>query len=285
MYRNLIIDTDPGVDDALAICYLISKDLPILAISTVYGNSTLENCTINASKILNWNNKNSIPLYVGSPRPIKGKIISANSQGNNGLWRDEDAQLKFKSSSFSDLLDLIRSQKEKIDILAIGPLTNIAKIISSDNFVRNRINNVVIMAGSIGEPGNTSKGGEFNAANDPVALKQVLECKLKTILIPANVCRKYPLSLSDVKDIAKSKEMTKAISMYEYYYRNNSNFGGYNGMIAYDLIAALYILNPSLFKLEKKDVDVDLKTGNTLEKQTYDNNNYIAVDLNFNLFV
>lgn len=279
MPGKLIIDTDPGVDDALAINFILKSRLDVLAISTVFGNSSLKDCTNNARQILKWNGRQDIPIFSGSIKPLKGKQITASSHGENGLWQNNRTFSKKGTKSFKELQDLIQEQKEPVDILALGPLTNIARLISSKPSVVKNIRSVTFMAGAIGENGNTEKGGEFNAANDPLALKEVLESSVKTVMIPANICRKYIVRASDIKFLVNSKPLEDAVKMYEQYYMTDSKFGGYAGMIVYDLIAAMYSTNPEYFCTEKSSILVDLKNGETKKTNLSDiQNNLLVTD-------
>ncbi|RDX55068.1 nucleoside hydrolase [Lentinus brumalis] len=208
----VIIDTDPGVDDALALLLaLASPELEILAIVVTFGNTDARSSFINilkiyravarhierhpqdASRFPNFSQRRKTILAVGEDRPLEGDIHSAEYfHGRDGLagiserhpdlnvddeWPSEHPQIKLSKKSGVDVaVDLLKAEPERsITYVALGPLTNLGKMLRLDgDAVRNRIGRVVCMGGALDVPGNTSPVAEFNFFADPYAVKELL---------------------------------------------------------------------------------------------------------------
>jgi len=260
--RKIIIDTDPGIDDSIAIAEACYSNLNILGITTVFGNSTVKNSTRNALTILQLLDKN-IPVYAGSNKSLFGKTIRAKSQGDNGLGGFRLNNLKYQKQKIEAskfIINQLETNKNKsIDIVAIGPLTNLAIVNKKRPDLLCRVNQLIILAGVFFEKGNISQYAEFNAYNDPFALSEVLNINCGKILIPINICRKVVMRLDDFKKIQNKKikdSFTKISKLYIKYYENNKKYGGFNGGVMYDLLAISFLIRPNLFKLKKANIEV-----------------------------
>lgn len=263
--NRIIIDTDPGVDDALAIAFALSSPLDVIGISTVFGNSSVADSTQNALTIVDLLEKNT-PVYAGARRPMNGKSKRASSHGKNGLGglelKTNRTQQQAGAQKF--IVEQLRSANEPIDIVAIGPATNIALIVKNYPDVVAKIGQVVVMAGVIDAAGNITDKAEFNAYNDPLALQIVLSAPMRTVLIPADVCRKVVFT-TDVFDRIRNEGMRDAMlkltAAYITYYQQNDDFETFEGGVMYDLLAVAYILNPTLFTTINSEVRVNLDGG------------------------
>jgi inosine-uridine nucleoside N-ribohydrolase len=264
MQKNkIIIDTDPGVDDALAIAFAIKATLQIDGICTVYGNSTVTNSSKNTLSILELVNSN-IPVYEGTNKPIKGKNKLANSHGNNGLGGFYlQTNKKLNNKSALEYYQSVLSNSNKVTVVAIGPTTNIGELLIKSPKLVNKIEKIVIMGGVFNEPGNISPFAEFNVFNDPYSLELVLQSDIKEkILIPANVCRKVLFSkmvFDEIKNKKVSKGLKQITDLYINYYAKDSQYGGFEGGVMYDLLNIAYLIKPDLFTLKKERVIVETK--------------------------
>jgi|GEM_PF-1857286 len=274
MYK-LIIDTDPGVDDALAIMMAVFSKLNICGITTVYGNSTQRNCSKNALTILELI-VSKIKVYDGASAPISGQKKLAESHGENGLggFKISNLQSKPVGNAIQFYKSVLRENSSKsINILAMGPLTNLA-ILGRENYeLLSRINNIIILGGVFGEAGNITPYAEFNTYNDPEALEEVLKFPCKKTLIPANVCRKVIFNREDFEKLNRDdlkKSISKITDMYIRYYEKDKVFGGFAGGVMYDLLTVCYILDPSLFKVNSAFVSVDTSVSSTRGRTTID---------------
>ena len=184
--QKIIIDTDPGVDDALAIMLALSSRLVnVLGICTVYGNSSIENTTKNALSLIQIINQN-IPIFQGVSKPIYGNFKPANSHGQNGLGNFELKELTKCIETESAIGFYIKTldfyPPKSVTIVAIGPSTNLAilKILRPDLFTK--IKELIIMAGVFEEEGNTTKYAEFNCYCDPYSFYEILKSEVKNLI-------------------------------------------------------------------------------------------------------
>ena len=261
--EQIIIDTDPGVDDALAIAFGIKAELPIEAISTVYGNSTVENCSTNALTILELAGGN-VPVYQGAAKPMRGVNKLAESHGDNGLGgfsMDSGRRISEQTSlkHFQEVLE--RSEFGEITIVAIGPTTNIGELIEQSPELFKKTGTVIVMGGVFGEKGNVTPYAEFNVYNDPLALKMLLESKHpQIIIVPANICRQVTF-IQEIFDKITNPELATGLAkisqVYIDYYAKDTEYGGFEGGVMYDLLAVALLVDSSLFNLEKVRVVVE----------------------------
>ncbi|MCW1948964.1 MAG: nucleoside hydrolase [Candidatus Shapirobacteria bacterium] len=280
--KQIIIDTDPGVDDALAILLAISSKLNIVGITTTYGNSNIENTTRNALSILQILNSN-IPVYPGAATPLSKKSILAKSHGSNGLGNfNVDLRLQPQKISATQFLinSLSKNPNQSIDIVCLGPTTNLAllKIIRPD--LISKINQIIILGGVFNQKGNTTSKAEFNVYSDPLALKIVLEFPVAKIIIPINICRQVTFTLDELNQIKNTKisnNFKKIADFFINYYQNNQKYGGFKGGVMYDVLAIAYLANQKSFKIKKKYISVDLN-GQTQIQEKLSNNCTLITD-------
>lgn len=260
---KLIIDTDPGHDDAMAILMLLaSKNIEILAITTVAGNSSIKNTTINAQYILNLANQTSIPVYSGAAKPLKRKLIQADVHGASGLDGSENNKVKYKNncaSTTSEIIKLIEKYPQEITILTLGPLTNIAKVLKQNPKLALKTNKIVVMGGAINVPGNKSRTAEFNFFVDPEAAKIVMEAKVAKILVPLDACNNILMNENDIEKFSSGKIGQALSKMLKPYIENIAKFEGVNGAMMYDPLAAYFLVNPAAFITKMMDIVIETK--------------------------
>lgn len=184
--RKIIIDTDPGIDDAIAILLALSakKELDVLALTTVNGNVDVEKVTKNACKILEVAGRTDIPVYKGNDKPlVRARINCEEFHGDDGLGNAgaEDSEKEIETEHAVDfLIRKAEEEKGELTLVPIGPLTNIAQAVQKDSgFVKN-IQEVVIMGGAE-HGGNMSPHAEFNFWTDPEAAKIVFQAGFRKI--------------------------------------------------------------------------------------------------------
>lgn len=283
--KKIIIDTDPGVDDSLALLLALASKLKIIGITTVFGNSNIDNSTRNALTIMEIL-KSNIPIYQGASQPLIKKATLAKSHGQNGLGGFSLKNLKRKSENITAVQFLInsleKSKDKEIDILCLGPTTNLAllKIIRPD--LIKKINQIIILGGVFFESGNITSKAEFNVYNDPDALSSVLSFECKKTLIPINICRKVTFTLEDFNKINNPKISSdfKIISKnYIDYYQKDPIYGKFKGGVMYDLLVICYLLNQKIFKSEDKYIKVGSNGQTEILKNQKTNCNLI-MDVN-----
>lgn len=255
----LIIDTDPGHDDALAIMLLVKSGLfDIQAMTTVAGNSTLQNTTNNARYILDLLNS-PIPLYSGSEKPLEKPLILANVHGKSGLdGANVVKKEKLNGLAVEKIIEIVRENPGKVSIVVLGPETNIGKAFLKDPELPTLIKQVVIMGGAIDVPGNKSRVAEFNFFVDPKAAQIVFNASVRKILIPLDVCNQIPLFLDDFKKI-KGSLRKPIISMMRRFIKGIEKFEKTKGALVYDALAAYYLINSSVYEIEEVDIRVETK--------------------------
>lgn len=260
--EQIIIDTDPGVDDMLALLYAFSANLPITAISTVYGNSSLYNVTRNAGYIVkhldsNWE------IYKGASKPLTGEARRAKSHGVYGLGKvtPQDAEITQPSHESSTALLSTLNHKTTNTIFCLGPLTNIAIALRNTKIARN-IDRLIIMGGAFTEAGNTTNYAEFNCINDPEAFQAVIDAatkyKIDTVVVPVEICRKVLLTRYDLQQLerrSKFPSFRKIVEPFLDYYISNR---GYDGAVLYDVLVPLYYQHSKLFTVVPSRVCVEL---------------------------
>src|SRR3989344_4117202 len=162
----VIIDTDPGHDDALAIMLAIKSDMfDIKAITTVAGNSTIENTTRNARYILNLLDREDIPVYSGAEKPLERKLIKAVVHGRSGLEGiDPKNEPRLTNDAVEKMISIVKDNSE-ITIVTLGPLTNIALAIKKNPGIMKKVKEIITMGGAIKVPGNKNRVAEFNILN------------------------------------------------------------------------------------------------------------------------
>ncbi len=256
----LIIDTDPGCDDALAIMLLEkSGAVDVLATTTVPGNNILQQVTNNARFILDLVKSRS-PLYSGAEKPLKKELIISDIQGINGLGGVEvPSKVKLDGLAVDKIIEIVKKNPKKITILAIGPLTNIALAFKKDPSLPSLIKELVIMGGAITEPGNKSRVAEFNFFIDPDAAEIVFESSVKKVLIPLDLCMKIPLYLKDFQKLKNSNLYPIIYQMMKGYIEKTLEFENTKGAMMFDPLAAYYLLNPTAYRFEKMDIRVETK--------------------------
>lgn len=253
-----ILDTDPGHDDSMAIMLAIKAGLDISAITTVMGNSSIENTTRNARYILNLLDRNDIPVYSGASKPLEGKLVKAVVHGKSGLEGiNPKNDSKLTNNAIEKILSIVKNNKD-VTIIAIGPLTNIAQAIRKDKKLMSKVKEIVIMGGAINVPGNKSRVAEFNIFTDPKAADIVFCFPVKKTLVPLDVCNKVKLSLKDFKKI-KGDLKKPVLSMSRPYISNIYKEEGTKAAFMYDPLTIYYLINPKAYLLKKVDILVETK--------------------------
>ena len=267
---KVIIDTDPGTDDAVAILLALANfnDNEILGITTVSGNVPVERGTHNALRILSLAGRNSIEVYEGCSQPLERELVTAEwVHGNDGL-----AGLDFpkpdKEKSDIHAVDFIGSaimeSKEKVTIGVLGPMTNIAKsLIEYPDIVKN-IEKIVFMGGSaIG--GNTTPVAEFNIFVDPQAAKIVLDSGVPLAMMGLGVTQQ---ALASEERMERLKELdTKTALLFNGLMTSLNHIPLVkekfpNGTPVHDAFVTAYLINPDL--IEGIQVNVDVETSSEL---------------------
>jgi inosine-uridine nucleoside N-ribohydrolase len=258
-----IIDTDPGVDDAMAILLALnSPELKIEAITVVPGNVEAWQGLENALKIVSLANRCDIPVAGGAQHPLNQKLITAQFwHGKNGLAGVELPASKCKADTRfgPDLvIELVHKYPHEITLIPVGPLTNIALAVSKDPSIVPLVKNIVIMGGSI-TGGNVNGAAEANIYNDPEAAAIVFNAGWTVTMVGSDIgertliTRKY---LDELHQLHGSE--SDFIYKLADFYLTRSEKSGYSGAAMYDPLAVGVAFDPTLCTL--KDMHVDVET-------------------------
>ncbi len=260
----IIIDTDPGHDDALAIILLAkSNQFDIKAITTVAGNATIEDVTNNTRYILDLI-KYNIPIYSGETKPLVRKQIIAQVHGNGGLaGANVTKKEPLSGDAVSQIIRIVRENPTEVSIVVIGAQTNIAKAFLKDPELPSLIKQLVIMGGAIEAPGNKSTTAEFNIFCDPEAAKIVFESGVKIILNPLDIANNMPMFLEEFEQLNGSSLYEPIMSMMQHFIRGIEKFEKAKGALMYDPLAAYYLINPKAYTLTDMDIKVETKGEHT----------------------
>ncbi len=261
---SYIIDTDPGVDDALALAFAWGANLPIAGITTVYGNASLKQCTENALTLRATFGKYATPIYMGSEIPLKKSMRLAESHGEKGMGNFM-ANLGLQDRSQGTFLSLFERLQQPVTMLCLGPLTNIANLARQHPDQLQHIERIILLGGVFWGEGNVSPYAEFNIYNDPDALDILLNTKIPLVIIPADACRLVTISKEDLDNAlanaALREQFHKISDVFIEYYQNNTQYGGFSGGVMYDILVIGYALYPELFTVEPHKIVVDCNDG------------------------
>ena len=251
---NIIFDTDPGVDDAFALLYALSHpNINVLGITTVFGNAPVEISTKNALILSEMADKGTI-VYQGAKKPLEREVRSYPSfiHGHDGLGDTNHPQPKFNASNLDAvqfILNGINQNSGNINLVAVGPLTNIANSIKQDPSIANKVNSLLIMGGSWLVGGNITPVAEANIYNDPEAAEIVFKSGLPIIMVGLDVTHKVFLSQKEIDKLSSlnnsGKFLKKISNIYMKFYKDTRDM---DGCFFHDATAVIAMTNPEFFK-------------------------------------
>ncbi|TAN58744.1 nucleoside hydrolase [Patescibacteria group bacterium] len=259
--RRIIIDTDPGHDDALAIILLEKSGLfDVRAITTVAGNSTIENTTNNARYILDLLDSVT-PIFSGAAAPLQRELIRADVHGESGLAGADIKKSEPLSGNAADkIVEIVKTYPGEITILALGPLTNLARAFQKDETIVPMIQEVVMMGGAIAVPGNKNRVAEFNIFVDPDAANIVFRAAVPKVLMPLDVCNHIFFTLKKFDELKNTNLYKPIKDMMIHYIQGVLRFEKIEAAIMYDPLAAYYLINSNAFTAELMDVQVETQS-------------------------
>lgn len=257
-----VIDTDPGIDDAVAILFALSSPaLDILGVTTVAGNIGIGTTTRNAGRILSLARRSDIPVIAGAAAPLSRKGFDTvdihGGDGLGGVGFPEPAVPPHQDAVGWLAGLLAREPEGSIDILALGPLTNIARLVGEHPAAARRMRRLVVMGGAVDEPGNVGPKAEFNIAADPEAADIVFRAGLPLVLIPLDVTRRVRATrayTAALREAGLAPAVASADLIDAYF---QSTTGGESRPL-HDPCVMLFAERPDLFGLERIVLSVDL---------------------------
>lgn len=266
---QVIIDTDPGIDDAIAILYALRHPgIDVLALSTVAGNIGLALTTANAGKIAALAGVDA-PVYPGAASPLAGEARSASEiHGDDGLGgvsfppaRQEVSQTHAVEAMAALLME---AKPGQIDLHCLGPLTNLALLLEHAPEAASRIGRVIAMGGAVDDRGNVGPKAEFNIAHDAEAAARVLAAGLDLTLIPLDATRQLGADANYLAALRATGQVCATISadlIDAYFDRTAHQAAGGQSRPLHDPCVPLLALHPDRFRIETRELQVDLETG------------------------
>ena len=281
--RRVIIDTDPGVDDAFAILLALnSPELKVEALTVVPGNVEARQGLENALKIVSLAGRCDVVVAGGAQHPLNQKLITAQYwHGPNGLAGVELPASKCKADNRfgPDLIsELVHEYPHEITLIPVGPLTNIALAVSKDPSIVPLVKNIVIMGGSI-TGGNVNGAAEANIYNDPEAASIVFNAGWMVTMIGSDVGERTLITRPYLSELqAQHGPESDFVSQLADFYLTRSEKSGYQGAAMYDPLAVATAIDSTLVTLKDMRVDVETKgeftRGETVANRmgSYENN-------------
>lgn len=257
----IIIDTDPGIDDCLALLLALnSPELDVRAISISYGNTGVENAYRNCVEILRRANRRA-PIGIGARRPLKRQLeVAADTHGPSGLGYAEVPPAGVILDYVRPLERLLDAQPEPVTLVTLGPVTSFARVLRANpDLVREKVSRHIAMIGNIEAAGNQTRFSEFNAWCDPEALATVLAAEIPTEIIGLDVTRKLIVRANEVERLAQSSTwLHDALRFYVEFHRKQE---GLDGAVVNDVLAIAYLVQPEVLTFSDLRISVDVGDG------------------------
>lgn len=271
---RVIIDTDPGIDDAFALLLAMrSPELQIEAITPVAGNVPLELTLPNALRMVEIAERTDIPVAAGAKGPMVRRLVTAAyAHGENGLGGavfPEPTTKPVKETAAQIIYEIVRKYPGEVTLITIGPLTNVGAALAADSELASKIRGVVMMGGSL-SGGNITPAAEFNIYVDPEAARMVFQSGIPITMVGLDVTRKTSLTDEHVRQLSASKSRVSqaAAKIARSAIDHNRAQGFLIGPNMHDSLALTAFLDPSILTFEDYYVDVEvngeLTAGQTL---------------------
>ena len=276
----LIIDSDPGLDDALAIaCAVVRPELNLLAVTSVGGNADVHHCTENALRLLHLYGADSVPVAEGAVGPLVGPLERATEvHGEGGLGNTtlpKAPRSAEPEGAVALMARLLEASPEPVAIAPVGPLTNIALLIRSYPHLAPKISHICLMGGSVGE-GNSSASAEFNIYADPTAAEIVFSSGLPITMIGLDVTHHAILDRTILERLTAlpGASAKVAAELLKYSFDRSAAWGQGEKMAIHDAVAVLHLAIPDLVGVSRYHVVVDATQGPARGRTIGDANPY-----------
>ena len=263
----LIIDSDPGLDDALAIgLAAASPEIRLLAVTTVGGNADVTRCTENALRLLHAYGRDDVPVAEGAAGALLGSIVRATEvHGESGIGdtRLDPAPNEARPEGAVALMArLLAESPEPVAIAPIGPLTNVALLLRLYPHLAGRISHICLMGGSMGE-GNTTASAEFNIIADPEAADVVFRSGVPITMIGLDVTHQALLDRESSKALRALGTVSARIAadLTDFALDRNLEWSGSQTTAIHDAVAIAHLMVPDLVAVARYHVVVDTTNG------------------------
>lgn len=267
MPQKVLFDTDPGCDDAVMLAMALGHPgIEVVGLSTVCGNTTVENTTRNALSILELFGADDVPVARGCDRPIVGDLSTAEHiHGENGIRGDLPAPVRkpIEAHGVDFILEQARKHGEDLVIAAVGPLTNLALALVKDPDLPELVGDVYVMGGAAFTSGNTSPVAEANFHNDPVAARRVVQDAFPKI-VGLDVTHYATVPLPKVEAYRSSGGLLETVSEWVGYYDDEKleHIEG-NGPAIHDAAVLADVIDDDVLTFEEYHCTVDTNCGSS----------------------
>jgi inosine-uridine nucleoside N-ribohydrolase len=267
--RPIILDCDPGHDDAVALLLALASDeVELLGVTTVAGNQTLDKTTANAIKVLDYAGRADVPVAAGADRPLVRELqVAADIHGVSGL---DGADLPPPSRepdpchAVDWLASTLSSAPDPVTLVATGPLTNVALMLARYPELESRIDGIVLMGGAIGE-GNVTPAAEFNVWVDPEAAHRVFASTIELTMVGLDVTHKALLTPAHLALLEAAGPIGRLVAdLYHFSITVHGERYGWAGAPVHDAVAMAHVIDGSLIDTALCGVVVD--TGPELSR-------------------
>jgi len=275
--QRVIIDTDPGTDDALAIYLALnSPELKVEAFTVVPGNVVAAQGLDNALKLVSVAGRCDVPIAAGAKQPLLQKVYTAGYwHGKNGIAEIElpPSKCKVDPRFAPDLIiELIHKYPHEITLIPVGPLTNIALAVSKDPSIVGLAKNIVIMGGSI-SGGNTTGVAEANIFGDPEAAEIVFKAGWTVTMVGSDVGEQTLMRRKELTELeAGHGPVNDVVTKIARFYIERSEKNGWDGAAMYDPLAVAVAFDPTLVTTKEMHIDVETR-GEFTRGETVPNRN------------
>jgi inosine-uridine nucleoside N-ribohydrolase len=263
----ILIDCDPGHDDAIALLLaLASPEVELLGVTTVAGNQTLEKTTANAIRVLAFVGRDDISVAAGASRPLEREpVVAADVHGESGL-DGPGLPPPQRRPVEQHAVEFLAEHVAGTTLVAVGPLTNVALLL--ERYPEARPDRLVLMGGSIGL-GNVTPAAEFNIWADPEAAARVFASGLDLTMVGLDVTHEALLRGEHVERLRASGPTGRMVAeLYDYFHRFHAQTYGFEGSPIHDAVAVAHVLRPDLVRTELRHVaierDSELTRGRTV---------------------
>jgi uridine nucleosidase len=258
---KILLDTDPGIDDAMALFLALSSpEIEIVGVTTVFGNTHIEATTRNALNLLNFAGRPDIPVAKGAGRPMvlplgkTGEFVHGDDGLGNIGWtgvNNPDQKLVDKPAA-QFIVETIMAHPGEITLVAVGPMTNIGLALQLEPRIAHHVRNVVIMGGSVLAPGNVSPTAEANIHNDPHASALLFSAPWDVTMAGLDVTQAVRMDESFFSELRASSSrygqfIGQIIPFYQQFHRDRYGYEN-GGTDTHDPSAFAYLIDPTLFE-------------------------------------
>ena len=263
---QLIIDTDPGVDDAIAILMaMAASEIEILGLTTVGGNVPLARATRNALSLLQAASRSDIPVAKGASRPLRGKFAYApHFHGPGGLSQrlPDPANGPVEDGAVKFLYDQLTGERGEAVLVALGPLTNLAVLLRERPIALEQAKQIVVMGGAVNTPGNVTPEAEFNFYCDPVAADIVLSSRLPITMVDLAACRQVKINREQALGLKSATPLGRLmLDMLQGWFHREPSREEFEFC---DPLAMAIALHPAIATSTKVDLDVGIEKDELL---------------------